>query len=563
MDARPIHDPTADLEPYVEAYYHHFLNGFTYHCGPLLIQDGDQKIIVASTEYPIVSEFDRLTSDKLHVLNMLDVELSDSSSITRLYNFLIDETIEEIRTVIRNYDTVALFHTLYGLAAYVSEFHNHIDLVVHGEYTVSELSIRHWEKTLLESILNHPTEFRHNMEIVKGTDKVILQYLFPLLLTTTVIESHQYSLTPDIVFKLITLGGVAVKLIADREIATSKLSPETTIKIQNGIIQPSVDFFTRFSRFIERNMSRQRTYDVPDQVLAVLVRNFEHCFGFSPKTLESFLTEVNSRGMDDSITIIVALDQLIQMVVDFTGVAVEEALRLVQYFSLAPPSDSQFIFRSPEQYDKRLWEHPLAVYGDESVILVLLSVPLLVDAFRILIHKIKYNLIPECAGRSADVIERKIKNQLVLDAKNILETYDESNVIVNVQDLVVQEPNKTKRVHLEREVDVLCCINKTLFVLECKDISGRFTGAGFRVDSNKVNKFVANMRKKIHEIESKLQDISTYFGQHLNSIVPIIVFRNPNIAMASAGELDEVVLISIDELDSTVRSLISGGTNTK
>lgn len=563
MDARAKHDATADLEHYVEAYYDHFLNGFTYHCGPLIIQDGDQKIIVASKEYLITSEFDRMTSDKLQVLNMLDVELSDRSSINYLYNYLIDETVEEIRTVIRNYNTVELFHVLYGLAAYMSEFHNHIDMVVYGAYPVSELSIGHLEKTLLESILNHPIEFRHNMEIVKGTDKVILQYLAPLILTTSMTESHHFFLAPDIVFKLIILGGVAVKLIADREIATSKLAPENAVvKIQDGIIQPATDIYMRFSKFIERHVSRQQIYDVPDKVLSILVRNFEHCFGFSPDTLQSFVTEVNSRGLDNSITIIVALDQLIKMIVDFTRVTVEEAQNFVQYFSLAPPSDKRFIFQSPEQYDTRLWEHPLVMYGDESTVFVLISVPLLLDAFRILMHKIKYNLIPECAGRSADVIEKKIKNQLVLDAKNILETYDGSNVIVNVQDLVVQEPNKTKRVHLEREVDVLCCINNTLFVLECKDISGKFTAAGFRVDSNKVSKFVANMRKKIHEIESKLQDINTYFARHIDRIIPIIVFRNPNLAMVASDE-DKVTLISIDELDSTITSFLSAENNAK
>ena len=543
--------PGDELNAFFTEYYKLFVNRFTYYCGPIVIQRGDERTVVLSTHDTLDVNFQEFTRRKLTEFGITSQDVHGRKNIVTFYNRLIAEVIRELVTEIRAFNPIRVFEIVYCIAGYMAEFHTRINMVLYGDFPLEQLTINDDERLLLETIINCPPESRYNIEIIKGTDKMIAQYLTPLILgSSDNITRVTEEFTSVAFVKLFSLTGIAVKLIADREIATGVLPNEMGVKIRDGTIERFTTYEFYF-KFVQEVTTMREDYDMPDDVRRELYENFTRVYGFMPTTVERLLMTLHDRNLDESVCSIIPLDLFKQLVTDLAKVSIEEAEEFLYYFSMGSSDRENSLYLSPEKLEKRLWENPLVLFGsDPDNLFVFFSVPLMADAYRILQHKLQYNLIPGCASLSSKTVETVIKNSLVEEVVHALIEHAYDPVWRNFQDANIETNAGVHRLHLLGEVDVLGAIDSTLLIIECKDLSPRFTSAGIRADTEKTRNYVTTMVQKVGDIKSNLTDLEVLLGRKVSKIVPLIVFRHPTAAESLLPAVSEVRILSFKEFKS-------------
>lgn len=92
-------------------------------------------------------------------------------------------------------------------------------------------------------------------------------------------------------------------------------------------------------------------------------------------------------------------------------------------------------------------------------------------AYRILERKLMFNMLEGCKGVNECIVRKKIKEKFVEKIEQYIKQYN-IKTLSNVYKL--DNGNV-----LSNEVDVIYIQRKVLYVVECKDVSFRFTPTGF------------------------------------------------------------------------------------
>ncbi|HDF2686657.1 TPA: NERD domain-containing protein, partial [Clostridioides difficile] len=174
---------------------------------------------------------------------------------------------------------------------------------------------------------------------------------------------------------------------------------------------------------------------------------------------------------------------------------------------------------------------------------------ILLHSYEILIRKLVYNLLPKCKKINSKIIEREIKNNLVIDCSNILKKYT-NKIIINAHKVYI---NNEKIITLSNEIDLIAVVTKKLFIIECKDIYYKFTPYGFKCDINKTYSFISKMEKKYKSVLENKQNLEIKFGCEIEEIQPIIVFKTYNMAINSKLNNNRIKIINFNGLEKLIR----------
>jgi hypothetical protein len=80
----------------------------------------------------------------------------------------------------------------------------------------------------------------------------------------------------------------------------------------------------------------------------------------------------------------------------------------------------------------------------------------------------------------------------------------------------------------EREIDILCLHEDTLYLIECKDVDASFEPSGIFNDNKELKSFLKILREKLLAVDKQREYYCTLFRSKICYIKGIIVYREFN-----------------------------------
>ncbi|KUO65445.1 MAG: hypothetical protein APF84_13245 [Gracilibacter sp. BRH_c7a] len=481
-------------------------------------------------------------AEVLYNLNINNTVLIKRQDIVKLYNLLITEISNKVTQRLKVTNKLQLLFVYYSLAAYFAEFHGRITQLLKKEMRIEDFNnIMDSEIKILE-VVKENSNFLPEIDSLKALDKATIQYLINMIVYSE--SSDTYTAEIKDIFEFFFLAGALIRLISERELVTSNTINEIAIEIRNYSILFNDDYMKIMKNYSTNLLEESSEDFIVEDTIAILENNFAKVNGFNLLTVENMLENTGRSFKDKFVCNLIDRPSLLSIISQDGECSYKEAENLLNYMIISRPSSSEFIYKSFDKHEKRIFEFPfLQVNIFTDVEAFLFSYPLLLHSYMLLRKKLLYNLIPECQKYNSRIIDKKIKNKFVKEVEKILKPYTKL-ILTNVQKLENQEIT----IYLEREIDLLAVTEESLLLFECKDVYYSFSAAACRQDLSDCIRFINNIMLKVEEIEQKQTKIKKYLQFDFNSIHPVLVYKNYNVSIDSLIDKKGVIVTSHSKL---------------
>lgn len=193
-------------------------------------------------------------------------------------------------------------------------------------------------------------------------------------------------------------------------------------------------------------------------------------------------------------------------------------------------------YDSPEKDENRIFEKCILRIDEDRY---LYSQVLMGYAYRILERKLMFNMLPECKGVNERIVRKKIKEKFVEETEQYIKQY----YIKTLRNVHKLDNGNV----LSNEVDVMYVQRKVLYVVECKDVSFRFTPTGFAADMLKEREFIQKLHKKIESVKQNIEYFEDVFGQKIEMIEGCLVYRTANFVTETIKNDEGIDIVSAEQ----------------
>ncbi|EMS72677.1 hypothetical protein [Ruminiclostridium cellobioparum] len=255
-------------------------------------------------------------------------------------------------------------------------------------------------------------------------------------------------------------------------------------------------------------------------------KNFKLKYGFNLKELAVF---INS---SDILHLKIENGRIIGNLCEI-NLPQEISQKIVTYFSQSvyqySLNDIKYKF---ERNQFRLIYKPIPIMKTGEMLLPLKT--LLYYTYYRIQRDIYHNLIKELEADNG-IFHNKLTDELV---DRIYENINNKKIKCMKHYYIKNCGSKLK----EREIDVLCLYEDTVYLIECKDVDAPFEPFGIFNDNRELKSFLKILREKILAVDKQRESYCNLFGSKISNVKGIIVYREFNGKIIEEMETDLQVL---------------------
>ena len=222
----------------------------------------------------------------------------------------------------------------------------------------------------------------------------------------------------------------------------------------------------------------------------------------------------------------------------------EEAESIFAYMIVDETKKVGKLSESPEKDNNRIFEKCIMKVGEDRY---LFSHILIGYAYLILLRKLEFNLLEKCEGLNSKIIDKKIKKKFEEETQLYIEQYC-PNVLSNIHKL-------DNGATLSNEIDIMFAIDGNLYIVECKDVTFRYTPNGFMADVRKEREFIKDMISKKKSVIDNITYFEEKFERKINEVKGYLVYRTANFVTEMVKGDKEIKIMSFEELKKTLSQM--------
>lgn len=478
---------------------------------------GDSGLYFDST-YSYLKHYEKNMNEAIYGLYMPDIYSENVKDIVIFYNSAIDYLRNNLRKELQILNKQERKKVFYVLAAYQAEFHGTVNLINAG-VNVDLNNAHPLEIEILQLVKNQICiyDIRGLCAIDKNTVQLILQECIG---EEQVQNDNKASIVSVNSFcKIYGCALTIIELMGKRSLLQMRVFKSPTLQIDNGNIKFKGEVEYNMEQYVNRCETDMIHYETlfPESVKSLLDNNFYKSYGFKidmVKIIASsspvLLTSNNLVTESDYATIIYEFVMTLKCSID-------EAEKIFDYLCIDENKKYQRRYDSPEKDENRIFEKCILKIDEDRY---LYSQVLMQYAYVILERKLMFNMLERCKGVNERIIRKKIKEKFVEE----MELYIKQHNIKALRNIHKLGNGKV----LSNEVDVIYVQRKVLYVVECKDVSFRFTPSGFAADMSKEREFIQKLHKKIESVKFNIEYFEKVFNQTIERIEGCLVYRTSN-----------------------------------
>lgn len=519
--------------------YNEIINSYLkFFCCHLLEQSGTEDSgIYFDSIYSCVKHYEKNMNEFVYELHMPDIYSKNVKDIVVFYNSAIDYLRYKLRKQLRNLDVQDRKKVFYVLAAFQAEFHGRVNLINDG--TELDLSNAHpFESSILQLVKKQM--YTHEIRGICAIDKNAVQLIFQECIEADRVQNSNMDSQIDIK-SFCEIYGCAltiIELMGKRSFLQMRVFESPVLQIDNGNLkfQGEVDYNTE--QYVNRCEKDMIHYEAvfPEYVKDLLDNNFYKSYGFKIDMVKAIASSKSMLLTSNNLATESNYATIIGEFVLVLKCSIEEAEKMFAYLCVDEYKKYEKRYDSPEKDENRIFEKCILKIDEDRY---LYSQVLMGYAYRILERKLMFNMLEGCKGVNERIVRKKIKEKFVEEMEQYVKRYN-IKTLRNVHKL--DNGNV-----LSNEVDVMYAQKNVLYVVECKDVSFKFTPTGFVADMLKEREFIQKLHKKIESVNFNIEYFQEVFNQRIERIEGCLVYRTSNFVTETIKNDQGIDIVSAEQ----------------
>lgn len=529
----------ADYTEIINAY----MNFFACH---LLENVDDTKTKMYFEEvYSFKKQFDKNVEKCIYELHIPDIYSTEEKDIILFLDALISSLRNKIRNQLKEIDSRERKIIFYMLAAFQAEFHGRVNVLIDGG-KLDLTSAHPLERCVLELVMNKKYVFE--IKAICAMDKYTVQMIFQeCLMAQHIQESSIKKVMNTEMFAEIYGNALTVmELISKRWMLLLGVLNNPILNIENGRVEFQEGFVYDIEKYVSKFEADTRQYQnaYPENVRNLLDNNFQKMYGFRVDTIEKIAGSMPKLFVDNNLVTESNYATIIMEIMLTSNCTIKEAESIFAYMIVDETKKVGKLSETPEKDNNRIFEKCILKVGEDRY---LYSHILIGYAYLILLRKLEFNLLEKCEGLNAKIIDKKIKKKFEEEVQLYIEQYC-PNVLSNIHKL-------DNGATLSNEIDILFAINGNLYIVECKDVTFRYTPNGFMADVRKEREFVKDMVSKKKSVIDNITYFEKKFVRKINEVKGYLVYRTTNFVTETVKGDKDITIMSFEELKKTLSQM--------
>lgn len=487
--------------------------------------------------YSYGKQFDKNIEKVIYELHMPDVRVTKEEHIIIVFDAIISELRKCIRNWLKKIDVRERKIVFYLLAAFQTEFHGRIKILSEGRNF--DLTQAHpLERDVLELVKNKKYVFE--IKEISALDKYTLQMIFQECLMADDIQDSQVDVEVSTEM-FVNIYGTALTVMGVMEkrwLLTLGFFNDPVLIIENGKMEFQEGFTYNTESYadkFERDVKQyQKTY--PKKIISQLDNNFEKVYGFRVDTVKKLVESEPKLLVSKNLAVEANYISIVGEIVALSNCTIEEAENIFAYMLVDERKRIEKKSETPEKDENRIFEKCILRVGEDRY---LYSQVLMGYAYFILLRKLQFNLHAKCESANAQIIHGKIKKKFEEETRICIKKYF-PNVLSNVHKL---DDGTT----LSNEVDIIFAVKGEMYIVECKDVSFRYTPNGFLSDVKKEREFVKKMILKKQSVTENIKYFEERFEQKIKEVKGYLVYRTTNFVTENIKADKNITIVSFEE----------------
>lgn len=487
--------------------------------------------------YSFKKQFHKNIEKCIYELHIPDINSTKEKDILALLDAVISSLRNKIRNQLKEIDSRERKNIFYMLAAFQAEFHGRVNVIADGA-DLDLTSAHPLERCILELAKNK--EYIFEIKAICAIDKYTLQMIFQECLMAQHIQEGLMGIemSTEIFAEIYGNALTVIELIGKRWMLLLGVLNNPTLKIANGRVDFQEGFVYDMEKYVSKFETDTRQYQnsYPENVRKLLDNNFQKMYGFRVDTLEKMAGSMPKLFVNNNLVTESNYATIVKEIMLTSNCMLGEAEKIFAYMLVDESKEVEKLSESPEKDNNRLFEKCILRVGKDRY---LYSHILIGYAYLILLRKLEFNLLEKCERLNAPIIDKNIKKKFEEETQLYIKQYC-SNVLLNVHKL-------DDGAVLSNEVDVMFAMNGNLYIVECKDVTFRYTPNGFIADVRKEREFVKDMIAKRKSVIDNITYFERKFEQKINEVKGYLVYRTTNFVTETVKEDKNVVLVSFEK----------------